>query len=122
FLNSNCFQVIIEQSPDKNRRGLVNKRENASLKVKSNINEIILNRLFKYCINHNIKKNKIIDANENLNFPEVKKSISDKFKSYLSYGSIAEKYYKEDNSIVVIYRIFKNDLKNEIESIEINLK
>ena len=41
---------------------------------------------------------------------------------YLDYGYTAFEYYNEDNSAVLVHRIIKKGLRNEIESIKISFK
>ena len=43
-----------------------------------------------------------------------------RISNYLQYGHIAFEYYNEDNSAVLVYRILKKGLKNDIEGIKLN--
>ncbi len=122
FLDCDHFQVIIKGIPDKKKRGLVFRRESALSDTKSKMNKIITERLVDYNLNYQIKKQKITDTKNILNIAEIKENLAKEFKEYIQYGHIAFEYYNENNSAVIVYRIFKYDLIEDIESIETDFK
>ncbi len=109
FINDNCFQVIVKEPPDNRFQSLVERRESAYFKVKENLASIVINKIIDYTLSYTIK-------NKDSKFNRTEYSHS--FRHFLSYGTIAEEFYEEDDSVVIIYRITKKNLKNELLSIE----
>jgi hypothetical protein len=122
FLDTDHYQVIIRGKPDEGAKGLVAQRESALNNAKSAMNEMIINSLIKYSLNYNISKLKIKDINEIENFQETKEILSKKLNKFLQFGYTAFEYYNEDNSAVIVYRIFKEDLVKKIESVKVDIK
>ena len=121
FLDFHHFQVIITDIPDKKKRGLVERRDSALENAKSRMHEVILEKLIEYCLNNQCAKANV-RIDDILNLTEVKGKLKEELNSYLKYGYIAFNYYNEDNSVVIVYRIYKDDLYYDIESVEVELK
>jgi hypothetical protein len=118
FINTNLYQTIITAQPDKDTTGHVDQRDSAYLNAKKVLADTVASNLVKYCIK---KKN----PNSVENFKISEESVSKlkaKLYKYVNYGKIAFEYYNENNSIVLGYRIEKNGLKYEIESLSFVLK
>ena len=124
FLDRDHYQVIITGIPNKEAKGLVARRESALNEAKIMMNNKVINSLVNYSINYHSKKENIKNINEIHNLAEVKKILALEFQSFLSLGYTAFEYYNPDNSVVLVYRLFKDDLIDKIESIKpaINLK
>lgn len=119
FLSDSVFQVIVKSNPDKNTRGLVNQRESAYMNAKSRINEAASAALLEYWARYQ-EKNRVLNKNPQLlNRDNAKSIISEKFKKVIDSGVIAHEYYRENASVVIVFRIEKNGLRQSIESIEI---
>jgi hypothetical protein len=107
FLDDNHFQALITGSPDAGAHGLVEKRESSFISVKSQAADIALLKMAEFiCRNSGVK--------------EDKKSISDTaagLSGYKKYGYMAEEYYNEDMSVILVYRFAKKGLRREIESV-----
>lgn len=108
-LTDDCFQVIITVPPDREFKTMADQRENAFIKAKDSIpaeteKQIIAFYAAGYSIN-------ITDM------PQDKVNLlQKKSESYSKQGIIDQEYYLIDNSAVLVYRIFKNGIKNEILS------
>ncbi len=105
FISNNCFQVIVKMPPDKKSRSLTDRRESAYIKAKLNINSIVIKNLFDYCIK--------IEKNNSRNAAKLKT----KLKEYLRFGYVFREYYNEYDNVILVYRLYKINLKEEIESL-----
>ncbi len=118
FLDCDHFQVIVKGAPDKEKRGLVFKRDSALKDAKSRVNEAVVQSLVDYNVSHQIKKLNAANIKNIQNIEEVKKKLRAELNEYLQYGYIAFEYYGKNCSAVIVYRIYKDDLIDSIESIE----
>ena len=122
FLDRDHYQVIITGKPDKDAKGLVASRESALKNAKATMNDKIITDLVNYNLNYHLKILKIKNINDINNLSEAKKELSEKFQEFFQYGYMAFEYYNFDNSAVLVYRIFKEDLVDKIEAIKPSLK
>jgi hypothetical protein len=122
FLDRDHYQVIITGKPDKDAKGLVASRESALKNAKTVMNDKIIANLVNYSLNYHSKILKIKNINDINNLSEAKKELSEKFQEFFQYGNMAFEYYNFDNSAVLVYRIFKEDLVEKIEAIKPSLK
>jgi hypothetical protein len=121
FLDRDHYQVIIRGVPEKGLKGLVAERESALKNAKNAMNEKISGSLLTYLYNYNYNKLKI-KAGDVLNSDEVKKNLTDGIQQFFASGYTAFEYYNADNSAVLVYRIFKEELIEKIESIKSGIK
>ncbi len=122
FLDSDHYQVTIKGMPDNSSRGLVEQRESALKNAKSIMEDIIIHNLANYSLEYHVQKLKIKDVNDIQNLTEIKKELPDKMRKFLDFGHIAFEYYNPDNSAVIVYRLFKEDLKEKIEAVNPGIK
>jgi hypothetical protein len=106
FLDDNHFQALITGNPDPGAQGLVEKRESAFIAVKSQAADSALEKMAGFiCRNSSAKRDK-------KSISEIAAGLS----RYKKYGYMAEEYYNEDSSVVLVYRFGKKGLRQEIES------
>jgi hypothetical protein len=117
FLDRDHYQVIITGKPDKDAKGLVTSRESALKSAKADMNNKIITSLVNYSLNYHSKKLNIKNMNDIKNLADAKKGLSEKLQVFFQYGYTAFEYYNFDNSAVLVYRIFKEDLVDNIESV-----
>ena len=103
FINDNIFQVIIKGFPDKKAKTLVAQRETA----KANAAALIENTPISKLADHICAPAKYAGFSETVEL----------FQKYKKYGYIYEEFYLIDNSITIVYRLRKNGLKKDIESV-----
>lgn len=120
FLDYDHYQVVIKGTPDKKKQGILERRENALKTALKNKNKVIINSLTNFYLNHHFKEFKKKEYNDTLNHIKEKTKLKVELEKFIKYGYIAFKYYNADNSAVIAYRIFKNNLYNDIISIKIN--
>ena len=113
FISDDCFQIVIHEKPSDNSLGLVEQRESAYFEAKRKLYNIAGNILIDYCINNKKKKEKI-----NLS----RKEILNKIEVYSRSGYIASEYYKEDNSVCLVYRITKPGIKLFLKGLNVYCK
>ncbi|MBN2403070.1 MAG: hypothetical protein JXN64_11810 [Spirochaetes bacterium] len=121
FLDRDHYQVITTGKPDKGSKGLVASRESALKNAKAIMNDKIIESLVNYNLNYHINKLKIKNVNDIKNLTEVKIQLSEKFQDFFQYGNTAFEYYNFDNSAVLVYRLFQDDLIEKVESIKPSL-
>lgn len=121
FLDQDHYQVIVRGIPDPEVRGLVFRRRSALNDAKSRLEKTVTDSLVNYSLNFHIKESGIKEE-DIINLPDVKTGLADGLKEYLSCGYNAFEYYNEDNSCILVYRIFKEDLADSIESVKPDFK
>jgi hypothetical protein len=106
-LTDDCFQVIITVPPDHEFKTMAEQRENAFIKAKDSIPAETESQIIAFYSAGNS-----IDVT---NVPQDKINLlKEKSESYSKQGIIDQEYYLIDNSAVLVYRIFKNGIRNEI--------
>lgn len=106
-LSNDCFQIIITVPPDREFKTMAEQRENAFIKAKNSlIPEIEKQVLLYYSAAKPVNIGSL--SQETLNI------IKDKSSEYSKQSIIEQEYYLIDNSAVLVYRIFKKGIKNEI--------
>lgn len=121
FLDTDHFQAIITGYPDKKQKGLVDKRQSSIEKAKLQIKKTVIDKLSTYCIKHQVQKKGIASTATIPNLTMKTIEIKQKLYPFLKYGQVAFRYYNEDHSAVIVYRIVKEKLKKDIESIDVAL-
>jgi len=106
-LSDDCFQVIITARPEGNLKTMADQRENAFIKAKASIVPETEKQIMTY---YTSNKTMAIENLQQENINMLKKRASEYSKS----GIIEQEYYLIDNSAVLVYRIFKKGIKNEI--------
>ncbi|HNX24809.1 MAG TPA: hypothetical protein PKG60_12240 [Spirochaetota bacterium] len=106
-LTDDCFQVIIKVSPDREIKTMADQRENSFIKAKDSIPAETEKQVVAFYAAGNSTN---ID-----DLPREKVNLlKEKSQVYSKQGIIDQEYYLYDNSAVLVYRIFKNGIKNEI--------
>jgi predicted membrane metal-binding protein len=106
-LTDDCFQVIVTASPDREMKAMADQRENSFIKAKDSIPAETEKQILLY---YTAEKSLTIET-----LPDEKlKLLKEKAVSYSKKGIIDQEYYLIDNSAVLVYRIFKKGIKNEI--------
>jgi len=109
-LSNDCFQIIVIAAPDSEFKTMADQRENAFINAKKNItSEIEKQFLSYYLLNKSLNSRDV--SNEMLNL------IKEKAIYYSGYFTLEQEYYLIDNSAVLVYRIYKKNIKNEIMNI-----
>ncbi|HOK01921.1 MAG TPA: hypothetical protein PKX79_04080 [Spirochaetota bacterium] len=103
-LGDNCFQAVIKYHPDKNAQSLHDRRLSAFIKAKENLLTEAENQIINFYI-----KTKNSDGNYSKQLKDFAEDIS---KS----GKIEQEFYLPDDSVVLIYRIYKDGIKEKILS------
>ena len=122
FLDTDHYQVIVKGKPDADAKGLVAARESSLNDAKSRIEDTVLNNLVEYNYQYYLDKLNIKDEKKIQNVQYVKQDLRKQMLQFYSFGYIAFEYYNPDNSAVIVYRIFKDNLLKKIESIKPDIK
>jgi hypothetical protein len=121
FLDRDHYQVIVKGMPEKGLKGLVAERESALNSAKAVMSKKTSASLVKYILDYNINKLKI-KSGDILNPEDVKRNIAAGVQQFIASGYTAFEYYNPDNSAVLVFRIFKDDLIEEIESVKAGIE
>lgn len=106
-LGDDCFQVVVKMVPDKDALTMHERRESAFIKAKKNIHSEAEKQIISYILaSHN---NGTALTSED---STIKKMAS----SYAGSGKLEQEFYLIDDSVVLIYRIYKKGIKNKILS------
>jgi hypothetical protein len=103
FINDNIFQVILKGLPDKKTKTMVAQRETARANAAALIDNVPISKLAGH----------ICASAQYAGFSET----IELFQKYKKYGYIYEEFYLIDNSVNIVYRLYKNGLKKDIESV-----
>ena len=122
FLDTDHYQVIVKGKPDADAKGLVAARESSLNDAKTRIEDTVLNNLVEYNYQYYLDKLNIKDEKKIQNVQYVKQDLRKQMLQFYSFGYIAFEYYNPDNSAVIVYRIFKDNLLKKIESIKPDIK
>lgn len=108
ILADNCFQVVITMPPDKEFKTMSEQRENAYIKAKNSIVSETAVQILNYYTSNSA-------SGGNLSEERIS-NLKKRFEEYSRKGVIDQEYYLIDNSAVLVFRIFKTGIKNEILS------
>lgn len=115
FIDRDNFQVIVTGSPDKKSKGLVQSRESARKDAETKLESTVLKKLSDYALQSFFKRTSI-DVSKINNYSALAETCTLKMRGYLSYASVAFEYYNEDRSAVLVIRVYKKNLIDELES------
>lgn len=121
FLDRDHFQVTVKGFPDMKTRGLVEKRDSALNDAEAKIEETVLKKLADYYFLYAMKKYHIKSQKEILNFDDAQIELQNKLRAFLPYTHRAFEYFNEDYSAVIVLRIYKKNLLENLESINIKI-
>ncbi len=105
-LGNNCFQIIIDALPDQGLKTMASRRESAYINARSAVRAETGAQIYRYYIREKNKQPR----------SEQKSILIKTFEDYTGKGRIVEEFYREDDSAVLIYRIFVSNVKNQILS------
>jgi len=106
-LTDDCFQVIITVPPDREFKTMADQRENAFIKAQDSIPAETEKQIIAfYTAANSINITDLPQDKVNL--------LKEKSETYSKHGIIDQEYYLIDNSAVLVYRIYKNGIRNEI--------
>ncbi|HOP30780.1 MAG TPA: hypothetical protein P5120_10280 [Spirochaetota bacterium] len=102
-LGEDCFQVLIKMEPDTDSSSMYEKRQSAYIKARKNLYSEAEKQITAYCMS--FRQEKISESEE----AAIKKTAA----SYAESGKLEEEFYLIDDSVVLVYRIYKKGIKNE---------
>lgn len=106
-LTTDVFQIIIEKNPDNGLKTQSEKRESSYINARKSIIQESVKQLFSYYY----EQKKTDEAST----PSEKVSLlKKKFTSLAEYAVIEQEYYLQDNSVILVLRIYKDDIANKI--------
>jgi len=104
-LGEDCFQIIVKMEPDKDALSMYERRESAYIKARKNIFFEAEKQIVNFCMSAREEQGAISDS--------TKAAIKQMASSYAKAGKLEQEFYLIDDSIVLIYRIYKKGIKNE---------
>ncbi|HON77844.1 MAG TPA: hypothetical protein PK544_05095 [Spirochaetota bacterium] len=122
FLDKNNFQILAKGTPDSGLKSLVEKRESAL----RNAEKLVQSRYMQLLNEYYLKK-KLPDYSP-VTFPLLKyssaiqKDLTRELSEYPGYGKQICTYYNEDASAVIVHRISRRNLQDDILGIHIDFE
>ena len=108
-LGEDCFQAVIKMQPDKDTETMHSRRESAFIKAKKNLLAEAGQQIYNYYAS--------CKGSQDAGLAEATRDkLADKFTRIAEDGIIEEEFYLNDDSIVLIYRIYKKGIKSGIIS------
>ncbi len=107
-LGDDCFQVVIKVEPDKDAVTMHERRESAFIKAK----KMIYSEAEKQISSYYYSAGKDAATDQPGDDSGIKKAAA----SYSGSGKLEQEFYLSDDSVVLIYRIYKKGIKNDILS------
>jgi len=117
FLDADHFQVIVVGTPDKDKRGLVQKRESALENAKNKLSKTVIDKLSEYYLSVHLPTLGIGSAKEIANFDDVRVNLTHELMPFLNDGSVAFEYYNYDHSAVIVFRVIRRNLQRALASV-----
>lgn len=117
FLNGNYYQYIIKRSPVGIASGLVEKRESAYLDAKSYADKIPLQKLTHYCYSLYLSKHPVLKNDASKHYTG---KLKQKLMLYIKKRYLYQEYYTRKSEAVLVFRIYKQGLKNEVDSMALS--
>ena len=113
FLDDNTFQLVFTVEADDSVIGLVKRRGSAEKEASLQLRERLIDSLAGYIIKH--RSTFLESSGKDEPFPEKKKNLlKEKLGPLAHQGKNIMQYYNENDSIVIVHRITKNNLKKII--------
>lgn len=107
-LGEDCFQIVVKMEPDNDAVTMHERRESAFIKAKKNIYTEAEKQIISYCMSSHKDGGTGHEPDE----AAIKKLAA----SYAGSGKLEQEFYLIDDSVVLIYRIYKKGIKNEFLS------
>jgi hypothetical protein len=109
FINDGCYQAIVEIKPALENSSLVKMRNSVSSVSELEIEEAVYKNIYDYYAK-NIAYYSRNKGNKNI--------IRSRLREYVRDGSVAHKYYSENKGLILIYRIYRKELKREMDLLD----
>ncbi len=119
FIDTDHFQIVVQAHPDHDRRGLVSQRESAMENARQRLKQTVIEKLADYYLSYYARKQDVASKSALLSQTDRMLQLNQAMAQYLEYGYTAFEYYARDNSAVLVHRIVKRGLKDDIESTDI---
>ncbi len=116
FLDPDHFQVIVKGVPAPGTRGLVARRESALKDAESKIPQAVADAIGAYRLDHLMGRLDPADRPRVTNLEQARAEIWKDAAGYVKYGRRAFEYYNEDHSAVIVFRVYRSDLRARLES------
>lgn len=104
-LGEDCFQVVVKMEPDRDAVTMHERRESAFIKARKIIYTEAERQIAEYCLASRKNSETVQESDESA----IKKIAA----SYAGSGKLEQEFYLIDDSVVLIYRIYKKGIKNE---------
>jgi hypothetical protein len=116
FLDETTMQVIVTVEPDKSVKGLVARRDSALKNAEKRLAELVTGGIADFRISRCVQEMKGTPP-PGQQGSILKKTIMDASRPLLQQGKRVAEYYREDESLVIVYRITKSGIKNDIDGL-----
>ncbi len=104
-LGEDCFQVVIKMEPDKDAASMYEKRQSAYIKARKEIYGEAEKQIISYCLSARKEAGTVSESDE--------AGIKKRAAAYAESGKLEQEFYLIDDSVILIYRIYKKGIKNE---------
>jgi hypothetical protein len=117
FLNDDYYQFIVKKSPEKYAKGILEKRESAYLEAKNSAAKTALESLTRYCYSLYLSKH---PGPKNAGIKAKTGKFKQKLLSFTDRSYLYQEYYTSIAEAVLVFRIHKNGLKSDIDSLALS--
>ena len=104
-LGDDCFQVVIKMEPDSDASTMYERRQSAYIKARKNIYPEAEKQIVNYSMMSRKESGTISESDE----AGIKKMAA----AYAESGKLEHEFYLGNDSVILIYRIYKKGIKNE---------
>ena len=122
FLDKNHFQILSHGIPDTGLKSLVEKRESALRNAEKNIQSKYLHLLKEYYLSKKLPNYSPLTFPLLKHYATIQRDLNNRLSEYTGYGKKICEYYNEDASAVIVHRITRNNLQDDILSISIDFE
>jgi len=106
FLDNNVLQVIVRAQPDAGAKGLVARRDSAKGRADSNFADLAAESIADF-------RSGLCKSSS----PASRQFLVKSAAELLEYGTRVREYFGEDESVVIIYRLSRNNIRGLVEGL-----
>ncbi len=106
FLDNNVLQLVIRARPDAGRKGLVARRDSAKERADRSFNILAAESIADF-------RAGMCKSSP----PETRRFLVETSAELLKYGTRVREYFGEDESILIVYRLTRNNIRGLFEGL-----
>lgn len=117
FIDDGTLQVIVVAEADKSVRGLVARRDSARKNAERNFAELAAGGIADFRLGQ-CPKNTHAPQSRGQQSIDQKRALMESSRLFVENGKRVAEYYREDESLVIVFRIAKSGIRSDIDALK----